>query len=289
MTGRSGFVVPSASLRTHIPSMRAFRARSWRPPPLPFALAVLTLGSTEPQRTGQRETVDVGVEDAAAPWSQRDGTGYANDVVRAAFDAVDVDVRLHVLPYARCKQSVVKGELVACLSMSPAPELRGVVRFSAKPLFVFACDFFENPARPLPRRIEDFPLGTRVGTVLGYEYPPEILDRLRRRGAILEPAQAEQINLRKLAAGRLDAAVVNRDAVKSPEWVAGRAGVSGRVRSVFGVGAMPAYIGFSLARRDGAALAARFDAGFDRIIASGERDRIQRRWVARTTSRTPSP
>lgn len=233
-----------------------------------------------------RETIDIGVEDAAASWSQADGTGYANDLVRAAFAAVDVDVRMHVLPYARCKQQVMKAEFVACVSMSPAPELRGVVRFSERPLFVFTCDFLESEARPLPRRIEELRPGTRIGTVLGYEYPPPMLDQLRRTGAVMEPAPTEEINLRKLAAGRLDAAVVNRDAVKSSDWVAARAGVTGRVRSAFRVGGMPAYVGFSLAHRDGAALARRFDAGYARIIASGERDRIQHRWIARGSPRT---
>jgi ABC-type amino acid transport substrate-binding protein len=175
---------------------------------------------------------------------------------------------------------VVTGALVACVSMSPEPALRGVVRFSERPLFVFTCTFLENRAHPLPRRIEDFPAGTRVGTVLGYEYPPELLARLRRRGAILEPAPTEETNLRKLAAGRVAAAVVNSDAVKSPEWVVRRAGVNGRVRPVFAVGGMPAYAGFSMAHPLGTSLALRFDAGYARIIASGERDRIQRRWMA---------
>jgi len=250
------------------------------------ALTALAFVVAQPRPTGTRETIDVGVEDAAAPWSQPDGTGYANDLVRAAFDAVDIDVRLHVLPYARCKQHVLNGELVACVSMSPAPELRRAVRFSARPLFVFTCRFFERPLRPLARRIEDFPLGTRVGTVLGYEYPPEMLERLRRRGAILEPAPTEETNLRKLAAGRIDAAVVNSDAVKSPDWVAARAGVTGRVRSVFSIGGMPAYVGISMAHRDGRALAARFDVGYARIIASGEQRRIQRRWITRGTPDT---
>jgi hypothetical protein len=48
---------------------------------------------------------------------------------------------------------------------------------------------------------------------------------------------------------------------------------------------MPAYVGFSLAHRDGAALAARFDIGHGRIIANGARDRIQRRWIARGLAR----
>lgn len=258
------------------------------------ALALVALVAAGPVRAREPSVVDVGVEDAAAPWSQADGTGYVNDLVRAAFGAVGVQVRMHVLPYARCKGEVVRGALVACVSMSPAPELRGVVRFSARPLFTFACDFFESPARPLPRRIADFAPGTRVATVLGYEYPPAMLEQLRRRGAVLEPAPTEEVNLRKLAAGRVAAAVVNRDAVKSPEWVAERAGVTGRVRSAFGVGGLPAYIGFSLAHRDGAALADRFDVGYARIIASGERDRIQRRWIGRgaarrTASAMPGP
>ena len=248
------------------------------------ALCALLVAMSPPAPA--RETIDIGVEDAAAPWSQADGTGYANDVVRAAFGAMGVDVRMHVLPYARCKQHVVKGELVACVSMSPAPELRGVVRFSREPLFVFTCDFFENPARPLPRRIDQLPRGARIGTVLGYEYPPDMLRHLRERGAVMEPAPTEEINLRKLAAGRVDAAVVNRDAVKSPDWVAARAGVTGRVRSVFRIGGMPAYVGFSLAHRDGDSLARRFDAAHARIIASGERDRIQRRWIARGAPHT---
>jgi polar amino acid transport system substrate-binding protein len=253
---------------------------------VPLALATLVGAQpASPAPTAPREAIDIGVEDAAAPWSQRDGTGYANDVARAAFAAAGIDVRMHVLPYARCKQLVVTGALVACVSMSPAPELRGVVRFSARPLFVFTCVFFERPARPLPRRIEDLPPGTRVGIVLGYEYPHQMLAPLRARGAVLEPAATEEINLRKLAAGRLDAAVVNRDRIKSPEWVVARAGVTGRVRSVFQVGTMPGYVGFSTAHRDGASLADRFDAGYARVIASGERDRIQRRWMDRNDNR----
>jgi polar amino acid transport system substrate-binding protein len=259
--------------------------RSLRVPRLLFALGTLALVAAIPPRAPESETIDIGVEDAAAPWSQADGTGFANDVVRAAFSAVGVDIRMHVLPYARCKQHVVKGELVACVSMSPAPELTGVVRFSARPLFVFTCDFFERPDRPLARRIDELAPGTRVGTVHGYEYPPEMLEHLRRRRAVLEPAPTEEINLRKLAAGRLDAAVVNRDTVKSPDWVVARAGVSGKVRSVFRIGAMPGYIGFSLAHKNGTALADRFDAGYARIIASGEFDRIQRRWIERSTPR----
>lgn len=247
-------------------------------------LTALAFASILPLHVASRETIDVGVEDAAAPWSQADGTGYANDLVRAAFDAVGIDLRLHVLPYARCKQQVLNGALVACVSMSPAPELNALVRFSAQPLFVFTCRFFENPRFPLPRRVEDFPRGVRVGTVIGYEYPPEMLTRLARVGATLESAPSEETNLRKLAAGRVDAAVVNSDNVKSSDWVAERAGVTGKVRSILSVGRMPAYVGFSTVHPRGRALADKFDRGFARLVRSGERDRIERRWIERGTA-----
>ena len=117
--------------------------------------------------------------------------------------------------------------------------------------------------------------------MIGYEYPPEMLTRLHLRGAVLEPTSSEETNLRKLAAGRIAAAVVNSDSVKSPEWVAERAGVAGRVRSVLSVGRMPGYVGFSTVHPRGRRFADRFDRGYARVMASGERNRIQRRWIER--------
>src|SRR5882672_3584311 len=64
----------------------------------------------------QTKSLIIAVEDDAAPWSLADGTGYANDVVVAAFRAVGVDVQLRVMPYARCKRMAISGDVVACLS-----------------------------------------------------------------------------------------------------------------------------------------------------------------------------
>jgi hypothetical protein len=56
-----------------------------------------------------RETLTIMVEDAAAPWSRSDGTGYANDVVVAAFKEMGVEIQLRVVPYSRCKYLVLSG------------------------------------------------------------------------------------------------------------------------------------------------------------------------------------
>ena len=225
------------------------------------------------------ERVEIGVEDGAGRWSRPDGTGYSNDVARAAFAAAGVEVRLRVLPYKRCKQLALAGELAACVAMSREPALRGRILFPANPLLVFTSELLVRADAPRPRGVEELPRGAVVGTVLGYEYPESLLSRLRERGVVLEQSSSETTNLRKLASGRLAAAIVNSDVVKPAAWVAECAGVAERVASAFSVGAVPAYVGFSAKHRDGRRLAALFDTGYREIVRSGELARIQARWT----------
>ena len=61
------------------------------------------------------------------------------------------------------------------------------------------------------KREEDLARKIIVGTVVGYEYPPSFY-RLRDRGLIeIEACPSEELNLKKLAAGRIDAALIKHD------------------------------------------------------------------------------
>jgi len=118
------------------------------------------------------DTLTVAVEDEAAPWSQKDGSGFANDVVKAAFKASKVDIQLQVVPYSRCKHMVVQGEVAACFSMSWVPELEREVVFSAKPLFVCYSDYFVNTSNPMAVSSEnDIPSGTTMERLLIMSIP----------------------------------------------------------------------------------------------------------------------
>src|SRR5262245_14943835 len=81
------------------------------------------------------QTVVIGAEDDAAPWSYADGTGYANDVVRLAFGSSGWKGRVKVMPYARCKALVLSGDLAACFSMSRTTELEARLLFPHESLF----------------------------------------------------------------------------------------------------------------------------------------------------------
>ena len=234
----------------------------------------------------QGEPLRILVEDAASPWSNHAGEGYANDLVRAAFGAAGVAADLAVVPYARCKALVMQGGAVACFSMSAAPELDQLVRFADKPLFSVTPRFYFNVNQPLAARsVAELAAGTRVGIVHGYEYPPFVA-QLAQRGIVLERARSDVANLQKLAAGRLDAALVMTDETRSEELIQRQAGV-GVVGFAFAAAPMGSFIGFSARHPDGEAQRRLFNRGFQAISANGTRQAIEAKWKLRCAKFCP--
>jgi polar amino acid transport system substrate-binding protein len=226
------------------------------------------------------------VEDAASPWSSHGGEGYANDLVRAAFAAAGVDVELVVVPYARCKAMVMQGGAAGCFSMSPAPELDKLVRFSDKPLFSVTPRFYHNVDHKIAARsVADLQKGMRVGIVHGYEYPP-FLAQLAERGVVVESARSDVANLRKLAAGRIDVALVMTDEMRNEQLIQRQAGVK-NVAFAFQSAPMESFIGFSTTYPDSETLRRDFNSGYRAISENGTRQRIQAAWKLRCAKSCP--
>ena len=244
------------------------------------ALCVLSTLFLLSLQTVAQNSVVIAVEDDAAPWSRADGSGYANDLVISAFKAVGIDVELKVVPYARCKRMVVNGEVAGCFSMSPAPDFAGIVELSGKPLFVVQSGYFYNLQKPpAAKRPEDLPPKTIVGTVLGYEYPNSF-EQLKQKGVIVvDESPSEEINLRKLAAGRIDLALLTYNEMKTPQMLIQKAGVSGKVKTTFLAGSENSYIGFSTRHQQGAWARAQFNKGFALILRNGTLRRLQTNWL----------
>src|SRR5262245_4288592 len=76
--------------------------------------------------------VTIDAEDDAAPWSMADGTGYVNDVVRAAFAAAGWKVTFRVVPYARCKFEVLTGRAAGCFTVGKSLEVAQQMLFAEK-------------------------------------------------------------------------------------------------------------------------------------------------------------
>lgn len=254
-----------------------------RPRPLSLPLCCLLLAAASlapPGRAAERQQVMV--EDAASPWSNRRGEGYANDLVRAAFAAAGVDVELVVVPYARCKALVMQGGAASCLSMAAAPELDALVRFADTPLYSATPHFYySRDQRPAAQSVATLAAGMRVGTVFGYEYPPFIA-ALAARGIVFEAARSDAENLRKLSAHRIDFALLLTDDMRSERLMRQQRG--GRVGVAFKGARQDSFIGFSTRHPDGEAQRRAFNAGFKAIGENGLRQTIHAEWKRRCAS-----
>lgn len=218
-------------------------------------------------------------EDDAAPWSKPDGTGYVNELVRTVFAEAGWALELKVMPYARCKAEAAAGRVAGCFSASRTPELiqqflyPQTPVFSARNLVVVRGDSPWTSCEP--PRLGRPPV---VGLVRGYEYVPALDTLLARHGARPELAGSEAGNLRKLRAGRVDAAVVTVDEVKTLASLRQLASLPDTLRTACDLGTMPAYVVFSRAHPQGEAARAAYDATVPRLQQSGAIAEMQARW-----------
>ncbi|MFJ2689203.1 substrate-binding periplasmic protein [Pseudomonas sp. NPDC087336] len=227
-----------------------------------------------------RETLTIMVEDAAAPWSKSDGTGYANDVVIAAFKEMAVAVQLKVVPYSRCKYMVLNGQVAACFNMSWQPEFEGKIKLAAQPIFKVSNDVFEHISAPLPKPPDGkcvLPPGTVVGITRDYEYSAQVT-ALQTSGVVFENSLSDLTSLQKLAARRFQAVLVMSNDLEARNQRAIQSGTEDLVRFAFNCGMLDSTIGFSLAHPDGLRALEIYDEGYRRIEANGALKDIHTRW-----------
>lgn len=221
--------------------------------------------------------LEIMVEDAAAPWSQADGTGYANDVVKAAFAAVGQEVTLLVVPYARCKRMVMEGRVAACFNMSTDPAFKNLVAFADKPIFQVHEKFYRNAGAPLrASSMSTMPPGAVVGIVNGYEYSQSV-EALKQKAVVFVAADSETTNLKKLSLGLLDFALLMLDDIKTAEVLRQKAGVS-NVKYAFDAESMGSYIGFSVKHPDGSRAREKYNQGYALIEKNGALQKLRVKW-----------
>ncbi len=229
------------------------------------------------------ETIVVDAENAAGPWGNAQGHGAGNEIVVAAFKAVGIDVKLNVVPYARCKLEVMTGAVVACFSMSTASELENRVRFAAVPLYTPWAGIYAAKHVERATDTEQLLRGKRVGIVFGYEYP-EMISHLKSKAEAVVQLSSEQVLMRNINAGKIDFAIFMLDELKSIQYLQQKSKVKELPSLQLKVPAPGAYIGFSLKHPDGLRLKKLFDTGYQNIVDSGEHDKIIDHWLEATSN-----
>lgn len=233
--------------------------------------------------------IDIDAEDAAAPWSQADGAGAANEIVREAFARSGVPVRLHTVPYARCKAEMLAGSVVGCIAVGANEALGTRARLPRTPLYRVRTVLVSREHAPIGScDAHTWPASATVGRVNAYEYAPRFEQALAATRVSVSELGSEPQGLRMLVAGRIDALVLQLDSLKTLDYVQRQAGAQAPLQVACDFGPLDSHIGFSVRHRDGALALAAFEQGYAAMLADGSVERILDAWRERLL-KSPSP
>jgi hypothetical protein len=175
---------------------------------------------------------------------------------------------------------VLNGKVAACFNMSWLPEFEGKIKLAALPIYAANDDIFEQIDVPLPKPPEGIctlPPGTVLGITNDYEYSPQVM-ALQKSGVLFENVNSDLLNLKKLAARRVQAALVITNDLEAQAQKAKQSGTENSVRFAFNCGVVASTIGFSLAHPDGLRALNTYEEGYQRIVAKGVLKQIHARW-----------
>jgi polar amino acid transport system substrate-binding protein len=233
------------------------------------------------------ETIIIGAENDAAPWSYGNGTGYVNDLVKAAFKAVGVDVQYEVYPYARCKALTISGRLAGCFSTGKTAEMEKELFFPEKPVIAPSNILYVKKNSPLSGcDSKKWKKNTSIGLVQSYEYPDSVDELKKVHSLQIDYSMSEVLNLKKLSFSHVDAALITIDEVHSLVYLSKLAQVAPDFKVLCNYGSLPSFIAFSKKNPKGATALKDFNNGMKKIHANGELKKLQNEWKIKAMETT---
>ena len=219
------------------------------------------------------EEIVLGAEDGWVPYSNPDGTGMANEIIEAAYDAVSIKVTYVVKPYNRLLKEAEAGRILGAFNV-PKDVLRiGQFIFHEEPLYDAVSAYYQNIEAPIGvSKKEDMTDGkTIVGAVVDYGYGDYFPAIVKEGKVIADFTQSDEQNLNKLVAKRIDAALFYD---KTANLLFKQMSFDGKVELAFRNEGVGIYVGFSKARKDSQHYADKLDEGLRMIKANGTYQKI---------------
>ncbi|WP_413560886.1 substrate-binding periplasmic protein [Bdellovibrio sp. HCB209] len=220
------------------------------------------------------ETIHLLGEDDWAPYSSatsdyKDVQGFAPDIVRAAFKSQGVTAIIRPMPFARCMMEVDKGNSLGCFDTVINQNTKDSYIFHATPLFQADMMIYGKVNEKSGLKLADLE-GKVVGTTLGYTYPTSFLTNKK---IITEPGPTEKSQLMKVAAGRIQYAVLW--GMTGEELLKKNPDLKIKVKSLGRVSRDALYVNFSKKHKDGAKYAAILEKGIQTIHSDGTYKKIE--------------
>ena len=217
-----------------------------------------------PSDAAAAETIELAIEDAWEPYANADGTGMSSDIVRAAYQAVGIEVKLRVRPYARVLIEVKNGLVPGGLNVAREPSTAPDFLWGQELLFQADAHYYHHTERPLAAKsAAELQNGERIGVIRGYEYGEQFF----RNDAISKEWVSRHIqNISKLLAGRVEAIIMFD---KTANLLLQKNGLEKKIVPAFPCESSLIYVAFSLSHPRAAYFAGKLDEGLRIIKANG--------------------
>jgi len=221
------------------------------------------------------ETVKILAENDWAPWAQGDGTGIGNDVIRAAFKAVGIDVQYEVVLYDRALAMVKEGSAIACFNVPRQADNETTFLWPAQKLSTVRSMFYALSSFTGTVRSAADLAGKRLGLTEGYGYG----NAIEQNNAIIKDySRTDEIITKKLLAGRVDFVILYE---RCADIIIKNLNAVGKIKAVGVSDSADIYLAFSKANADSRKYLDLFNRGFQIIQSNGTYDAIMREWEAK--------
>ncbi len=225
----------------------------------------------------QAETVELGAEDDWYPYSGvRNGqaAGFAEDLIKAAFGAVHVEVKFDSMPYARCMAMAKAGDLLACFDTARNSLLDASFLWPAQPMYVAHCNIYARAGSTESGLSTADLEGKEVAVTNNYEYG----EQFDTDPKILRSVSNQDVQgFRKLKVGRVKY-MVAYDKVANSLFAQYREQFAGQFKVVGQTGSPGLYLAFSKKFPGAQRLVNEFDTGLAIIRRDGSYKLIEEKW-----------
>lgn len=146
--------------------------------------------------------------------TQTDGHGGSDAVVRAAFTAMGYEVDVHYVPWQRAIAGVRHDPAVDGVFPTYQSDERNSYCYWSHAIGQSPVGFAERSDAPISWQTLDDLVQAQLGAVQGFVNTPEFDARVAKGSLSVEKATDDTANLRKLLAGRIQAAVIDRNVMR---------------------------------------------------------------------------
>jgi polar amino acid transport system substrate-binding protein len=223
------------------------------------------------------ETITIGAEDDWAPYSsvvERKAQGFAVDVVREAFAAVNITVNFEVLPYVRCLAKAKAGQIVGCFDAVPNGMIASSYLWHAHPLFTTHMNVYGLADSKEQGLVATSLEGKTVGVARDYEYGDEfdLNTKIVRKVVDKNEHGFKMLLAKRIQYMAAEERIANALFTKYPETFGSKFKLVGTV-STPGL-----FIAFTKNSPDGAKYLEKFNQGYAALRKSGKYQAIERKW-----------